>query len=87
MEAVVSLIAPRPLLTLTGDIDEGSPVDGVQYINNYVQKVYELYGAGERFDGKIYKNLGHTYTPEMWEETLKWFEKHLNMFLFPVRWV
>ncbi len=78
MEAVVGLIAPRPLLTLTGDQDGGSPISGVNHINTFVQKVYDLYGVSDQFKGLVYPGVGHKYTPEMWEETLAWFEKHLK---------
>jgi len=25
----------------------------------------------------VYEGVGHEYTPEMWDETLKWLEKYL----------
>ena len=78
MEAVVGLIAPRPLLTLTGDQDEGSPIDGVNTINRFVARLYSLYNSSEQFRGVVYKGVGHQYTPEMWKETLAWFDKYLK---------
>ena len=44
-EAVVSLIAPRPLLTLTGDRDGGSPADGVRAIQRACAPVWALLRA------------------------------------------
>jgi dienelactone hydrolase len=76
-ETVVGLIAPRPLLTLTGDKDAGSPVDGVRLINSFQEYLYKLYGKTENFRGLIYKGVKHEYTPEMWKETLSWLRKHL----------
>jgi dienelactone hydrolase len=76
-ESVVGLIAPRPLLTLTGDKDAGSPVDGVRLINAFQEYLYKLYGKTENFRGLIYKGIRHEYTPEMWKETLSWLKKHL----------
>ena len=76
-ESVVGLIAPRPLLTLTGDKDGGSPADGVRLINAFQEYLYKLYGKAENFSGLIYKGIGHEYTPEMWQETLSWLKKHL----------
>ncbi len=78
MEVVVGMIAPRPLLTMTGDQDGGSPVDGVMIINNFVQDLYKMYGRPHDFQGAIYPGLAHQYTPEMWSATLAWFEKHLK---------
>ncbi len=76
-ESVVGLIAPRPLLTLTGDRDEGSPVDGVQIINAFQEHLYACYGQPENFRGLLYPGVGHDYTRQMWQETLAWLEKHL----------
>jgi dienelactone hydrolase len=76
-ESVVGLIAPRPLLTLTGDKDAGSPVDGVKLINSFQEYLYKLYGKTENFRGLVYKGVGHEYTPEMWKETLDWLKEHL----------
>jgi dienelactone hydrolase len=76
-ESVIGLIAPRPHLTLTGDKDDGSPADGARIINAYQEHLYKLYGKAENFRGVLYPGVGHKYTPEMWEETLKWLEKHL----------
>jgi dienelactone hydrolase len=76
-ESVVGLIAPRPHLTLTGDKDGGSPADGVRIINAFEEYLYKLHGKPENFRGVLYEGIGHEYTPEMWEETVKWLKKHL----------
>jgi len=73
-EAVVALIAPRPVLFMTGDQDSGSPPDGIQKIDAAVRPVYRLYGREGAFQNSIYPGLGHVYTPEMWARTLAWFE-------------
>jgi len=76
-ESVVGLIAPRALLTLTGDQDDGSPAHGVRTINRFQEQLYRLYGKPENFRGVLYPGLGHEYTPEMWQETLEWLKRHL----------
>lgn len=76
-EAVLSLIAPRPLLTLTGGRDPGSPVDGVRYLNRFCARVYALYGARPQFRAVVYPRLGHAYTRAMWGRMLAWFDKYL----------
>ena len=76
-ESVVGLIAPRPLLTLTGDRDEGSPVDGVQTINAFQEHLYRLHGLPENFRGRLYPGVGHAYTRDMWRETMDWLRTHL----------
>jgi dienelactone hydrolase len=77
-EAVVALIAPRPVLFQTGDQDVGSPVDGIHAIESAVQPVYELYGEQSAFQSIIYKGQGHVYTAAMWEKTLAWMDKNLR---------
>ncbi len=77
-EAVVSLIAPRPVLFLTGDQDAGSPVDGIARIETAVRQVYQLYGQADQFVSVVYPGVGHAYTPDMWQRMLEWFEKNLK---------
>jgi len=76
-ESVMGLIAPRPHLTLTGDQDEGSPADGVRIINAFQEHLYKCYGKEDNFRGILYPGVGHTYTPQMWDEMLRWLKKHL----------
>lgn len=76
-ESVIGLIAPRPHLTLTGDQDAGSPADGVRAINAFQGHLYRLYGKEGDFRGVLYPGVGHVYTPEMWDETVRWLRQHL----------
>ena len=77
-EAVIALIAPRPLLFMTGDADGGSPADGIKEIEAKVKPVYDLYGSGKNFRNEVYPGLGHQYLPEMWQKTLAWFDANLK---------
>jgi dienelactone hydrolase len=77
-EAVVSLIAPRPLLTLTGERDGASPADGVRAIHRTCARVYRLYGARRRFSGVLLPGLGHVYTPAMFRRVLAWLDTHVG---------
>ncbi|HVU16508.1 MAG TPA: alpha/beta hydrolase family protein [Candidatus Didemnitutus sp.] len=77
-EAVISLIAPRPILFQTGDSDPGSPIDGIHRIETTVQSAYRLYDAGPEFKSIVYPGLGHVYTPEMWARTFSWLDAHLQ---------
>jgi dienelactone hydrolase len=77
-EAVIALIAPRPVLFQTGDSDGGSPVDGIRAIEAAVRPVYGLYGRDDAFRNLIYPGQGHVYTPEMWAKTLAWMDEHLG---------
>lgn len=77
-EAVIALIAPRPVLFMTGDADKGSPVDGIRALESKVKEVYQLYGKVESFRNEVYPGLGHKYLPEMWVKTLNWMDQHLS---------
>jgi dienelactone hydrolase len=77
-EAVIALIAPRPVLFQTGDRDGGSPVDGIHAIEAAVRPVYRLYGDDGAFQNLIYPGQGHVYTPVMWAKTLAWLDEHLG---------
>jgi dienelactone hydrolase len=77
-EAIVALIAPRPVLFLDGDQDGTSPVDGIHAIESAVRSVYRLYGKEDAFQSVVYAGQGHVYTPEMWAKTLDWVEKQLK---------
>jgi dienelactone hydrolase len=76
-EAICGLIAPRAHLTLTGALDAGSPARGVRTINAFQQQLYSLYEKPDRFRGLLYDDLGHTYTQQMWQETIDWLAKQL----------
>jgi pimeloyl-ACP methyl ester carboxylesterase len=76
-EAVMSLIAPRPLLTLTGSRDAGSPADGVRFLNRFCARVWALHGQRRLFQGVLYPRLGHVYTRTMWHRMLGWLDAHL----------
>ncbi len=77
-EGVLALLAPRPFLALTGDLDYGSPVDGIRVLEEKVGGVYRAVGAGENFRNVIYPDVGHSYTPAMRAEMLAWFERWLK---------
>jgi dienelactone hydrolase len=77
-EGVLSLVAPRPFLALTGELDAGSPADGVRALEAAVGGTYRALGAGERFRSVLYPEIGHTYTPAMRAEMLAWFGRWLR---------
>jgi dienelactone hydrolase len=78
VEGVLALIAPRPFLALTGELDAGSPADGIKVIEDKVGKVYAALGAKGRFRSVRYEDTGHVYTPAMRKEMLAWFAKWLK---------
>jgi lysophospholipase L1-like esterase/dienelactone hydrolase len=77
-EGVIALIAPRPYLALTGELDAGSPADGIRIIEEQAGKVYGVLGGRERLRSVLYPGIGHTYTPQMREAMLAWFARWLK---------
>jgi dienelactone hydrolase len=77
-EGVLALIAPRPFLALTGELDAGSPADGVRVLESKVGQVYRALGERERFQSVLYPGVGHTYTAQMREEMVRWFDRWLR---------
>ena len=78
-EAIYSLIAPRPMLHLSGDQDIGAPIRGVETLEKKVGAVYDMYGEGDNFLSVVYRNTGHEYLPDMREKMIKWFQHHLPL--------
>ena len=76
-EGIMSLLAPRPFLALTGDRDLGSPPAGMKTLEEILNKVYGVYGQPEHFKSIIYPETGHVYTDEMKERMVEWFGKYL----------
>jgi dienelactone hydrolase len=77
-EAIIALIAPRPVLFLDGDRDGTSPVDGIRALEGAVRPAYRLYDRERDFQSIVYAGQGHLYTPEMWELTLQWMGEKLK---------
>lgn len=76
-EAIYALVAPRPMLMLSGDEDGGAPLDGIEVLERKLKAVYGLYGHPERFRSVVYEGTGHEYLPEMKVEMVAWFERFL----------
>ncbi len=77
-EGVLALIAPRPYLALTGELDAGSPADGIRILEDIVGGVYAALKARDRFHSILYPETGHAFTPEMRREMLNWFARWLK---------
>jgi len=77
-EAIIALLAPRPVLFLDGDQDGTSPVDGIHAIESLVRPVYQLYGQQNNFESIVYPGQGHVYTRAMWDKTLDWMDRRLR---------
>jgi lysophospholipase L1-like esterase/dienelactone hydrolase len=77
-EGVLALIAPRPFLALTGELDAGSPVDGIRILEDRVGGVYAALKTREQFRSVLYPETGHAFTSEMRREMFNWFTRWLQ---------
>lgn len=74
---VAALCAPRPLLLGNSDKDPIFPVGGYRRLADKVRKVYELYGAGDKF--QVLETSGpHKDTPELRLGAFKWMNRWLK---------
>ena len=74
---VLSLIAPRPLLLVSGIRDKVFPILRARKAFLRVREVYEMMGAGERV--ALYEvDVGHGYVREMREAMYRWFNRWLK---------
>ncbi len=62
--AMVSLIAPRPLFAINGEIDPRTPLPGLKLCSDAAQLAYHAAGADEKFTQLIQRGIGHKVTPE-----------------------
>jgi len=83
---IVSLIAPRPFLSLSGEEDGASPPDGVREVHRRSGRIYHLMGARRNLASRLYP-AAHEFTDAMLQDTLAWFQRHLqpSPFLSPGR--
>jgi dienelactone hydrolase len=77
-EAICALVAPRPMLQLSGDQDRNAPPDGIEVLEKKLGEVYRLHGQPDHFLSVIYQNTGHEYLPEMRTAMVDWFARHFQ---------
>jgi len=70
------LIAPRPHLSLAGNLDDLTPPAGLDRIDAELKEVYAATGAPDHW--KLLRwDVGHMETPEMRKEIMGFFQRHL----------
>jgi dienelactone hydrolase len=74
---VFAALAPRAVLVVGRDQDQGMPVEGLRKLEQEVKAAYARRGAPERF--AVHVTAGeHTYTAEMFEQVGQWFRRFLK---------
>ena len=71
-----ALIAPRPHLSLAGNLDKLTPPAGLDRIDRELRAVYAQAGKPEHWRLLRYE-VAHQETPEMRREALAFLQKHL----------
>ncbi|MFO8014407.1 MAG: family 16 glycoside hydrolase [Phycisphaerae bacterium] len=61
---IAALVAPRPLLFVNSDADRIFPMDANDRVINRLERVYSLYGAGDRVDAVVSMG-GHAYREDI----------------------
>jgi cephalosporin-C deacetylase-like acetyl esterase len=74
---VAALCAPRPLLLGNSTADDIFPVAGYRRLVDKVRRIYDLYGAGEKF--ALLQTAGpHKDTPELRRGAYRWMNRWLR---------
>jgi hypothetical protein len=74
---VAALCAPRPLMLGNSDADEIFPVPGYRRLYDKAHRIYDLYGAGDKF--VLLETKGpHKDTPELRRGAFAWLNKWLK---------
>jgi cephalosporin-C deacetylase-like acetyl esterase len=74
---LIALCAPRPLLLGNSDADDIFPVEGYRRPASRARRVYDLYGAGDRF--ALLETKGpHKDTPELRQGEYRWMNRWLK---------
>jgi dienelactone hydrolase len=75
---MLQLIAPRPLLVVSGDSDDHNPLPGVKECAQAAQQAYARQHAAEHFKLLLEENTGHKVTPTAQRTANDWFVQWLN---------
>jgi dienelactone hydrolase len=74
---IAGLIAPRPLLFVNSDKDDIFPMDANERVINRLERLYSLYGAGDRVDALVSVG-GHAYRQDIRQAAYRFINSHLK---------
>jgi dienelactone hydrolase len=78
LDALLASFAPKPLLMLGRSMDNVSPLADQQIIEQRLQAIYDLYGAGTNF-AFVREPGGHLFSPPLRQAAYNWLEQHLKI--------
>ena len=76
--SMLPLIAPRPLLSINGEIDPRTPMPGLQLCADAARAAYRAARAEEKFVLHVQPNTGHKVLPESMVLAREWLVKWLK---------
>lgn len=76
--AMLPLIAPRPLLVISGDSDPRTPLSGVRESATAAERAYGAAGVPGHFVLSVQPNAGHEVTAAGYDAALDWFVRWLK---------
>lgn len=76
--AMLPLIAPRPLLVISGEKDPINPLPGLRLCEETTNAAYAKAGAPEKFKVIVEPDTGHNVTPDAHAAAVEWFVKWLG---------
>ncbi|HVT88216.1 MAG TPA: acetylxylan esterase [Tepidisphaeraceae bacterium] len=76
--SMVPLIAPRPLMTINGEIDPRTPMPGLQLCIEAAKKVYHAAGVDDHLLVRIQPKTGHKVNPDSQEAGVEWLVRWLK---------
>ncbi len=74
---IPGLVAPRPLLFMNSDKDDIFPMDANERIINRLERLYSLYGAGDRVAAVVSVG-GHAYRQDIRQSAYRFVNSHLK---------
>jgi len=75
--AMLTLIAPRPLLVVNADSDANTPVAGVRLAVDSARPAYAAANAADKLQLVIEENTPHRVNPEAIDAGIAWFVRWL----------
>jgi dienelactone hydrolase len=76
--AMLTAIAPRPLLVINGDSDANTPIAGVRLAVAAARPAYEAANAADKLQLVIQENTPHRVNPESIDAGIAWFVRWLK---------
>jgi len=74
---IAGLVAPRPMLFINSDADRIFPMDANERVIARLERLYSLYGAGDRVDAVVSVG-GHAYRQDIRQAAYRFINAHLN---------